>query len=59
MPSYPNGRAWRDYPVTLTYPNGRTAPATVRAVSHRDADWRASRRWPIGGPITFAIGDPA
>jgi hypothetical protein len=55
--SYP-GR-WRDYPVTLTYPNGKTYPASVRAVSHRDADWRAARRWPLSGPIRFVIGDPS
>jgi hypothetical protein len=53
------GASWRDYPVTLTYPNGKTAPSSVRAVSARDADWRAARRWPLDGPIRFAIGDPS
>lgn len=57
--SYPRGATWRDYPVTLTYPNGREASAWVRAISHRDADWRAGKRWPLTGPIRFAVGDPS
>jgi hypothetical protein len=57
--SYPRGATWRDYPVTLTYPNGREYRDSVRAISRRDADWRAARRWPLSGPIRFAIGDPS
>lgn len=55
------GASWRDYPVTLTYPNGREYPASVRATSRRDAEWRAERRWgrQTRGPIQWAIGDPA
>jgi hypothetical protein len=42
---------WRDYPVTLTYPSGEVRRVGVRAVSYRDADWRARARWGLRGVV--------
>ena len=57
--SYPRGATWRDYSVTLTYPNGQTYPASVRAISRRDAEYRATKRWgrQTRSPIRWVIGD--
>jgi hypothetical protein len=44
---------WSEYPVILSYPSGITEPGSVRAISRRDATWRADRRWPPTGPILW------
>lgn len=53
--SYPRGASWRDYAVTLTWPNGRETQTSIRAISRRDAAWRAARKW----PAEATIGDPS
>lgn len=44
---------WSDYKVTFVSPN-RIDVRTIRAVSQRDARWRAVRKFimPIGAEIT-------
>jgi hypothetical protein len=51
---------WRDYPVTLSYPSGVIRNVSVRAVSYRDAEWRAKGRWGLKGvEVTVETRRPA
>lgn len=37
-------KGWKDYRVTVQYTDGSTTTKTVRALSEKDADWRAKNR---------------
>lgn len=40
---------WREYTVKLSYPSGIERTGYVRAISARDANWRAARRYGLPG----------